>query len=605
MGDASSPNPGRRVDELCGKMLDLGLSDAEHAELVTLLEQDSESRARYREAVCLHAMLREESQAGQCNPLSSQLFGVRPDELADLTTKLTSAGWEEGRQIIPGVAAESRHSAGRKWAGRPVLAAAVGVLLVALSYETWLRPQAMRMMGEARQSLATVSPAVGPSIAQLTMANGCSWGGGSPQFTKLDSQVRSGEEITLHEGIAEFRLASDVSLSIEGPAALVLTSPTSLVLQHGRVTVYVPSTVEDFRLVTPLCRLAGREAEFGVQVASGHVDVHAFVGHVSASPVLGNGSLDDQDALSPRDEDERSGEVFSPTTIDTGRRLSLSGESDDTVYFRWHDADESQFATKLTMAGALPITKTYVDSVLKAKPLGYWRFEKAGGRSIANEASSLAELRITGDVSFVGDQHNHALELGRPGSTGFLTCKNELNLPRGSDYSVEIWMKPSHNHCGGLVAMNIWKESEEADPGAFCLLTWSRGRQYLRYLHRDPPGRDPKVGTDCRSDVPYRLRRWQHVVAVKRGPDMEIYLDGKLVGTNRDETSLAQHLCIIVGVAGIPRGGVPLVGHYKFIGQLDELAIYGRALGHDEIKQHIDAVKWDAGRRGEMQVNGI
>ena len=127
----------------------------------------------------------------------------------------------------------------------------------------------------------------------------------------------------------------------------------------------------------------------------------------------------------------------------------------------------------------------------------------------------------------------------------------------------------------------------------------------MRYLHRDPPGLDPKVGTDCCSDVPYRLRRWQHVAAVKRGPDMEIYLDGKLVGAKRDDSSLAQHLCIIVGTSGIPRKGAPLDRQCKFIGQLDELAIYDRALDREEIKQHIDAVKWDAGRRSDVHVKGI
>jgi hypothetical protein len=502
----------------------------------------------------------------------------------------------------------SAKDAARRWV-RPIFAAGAGMLLLAIFYEAWLRPHALKLVGRPEGTGAVIAMESGASnaIAQLTYTNGCSWGGGSPQFTALDSPVRPGDEIALYEGIAEFRLASGVSLSIEGPATLVLTSPTSLMLQHGRMTVFVPHDVTDFRLMAAGCRITGTGSEFGVQVAGGNIDIHAFSGEVKAAPAIADEQVAEPEGAYAiaRADDLTPNASFSPVSIAAGKCLKLAINSDDTIESRWQDADETQFATKLSMAGKLPISKSYVSAVKKSQPLGYWRFEKAHDGSIDNEVSGLAELQVQGDVNFVGDRQNHALELGRPGSSGFLTCTNELSLPHGSDYSVEIWMKPSHNHNGGLVAMNVRRESETADPGAFCLLTWTGGRQFLRYLHRDPPGLDPKVGTDCRSDVPYRLRRWQHVVAVKRGPDMEIYLDGKLVGTKRDESSLAQHLCIIVGTSGIPRRGVLRPKQVQFIGQLDELAIYGRPLGNDEIKQHIDAVTWGAGRQREMQVNGI
>jgi hypothetical protein len=481
---------------------------------------------------------------------------------------------------------------------------------VAIFYEALLRPQALKLVGRSDgpvASASTTKSGTSNAIAQLTYTNGCSWGGGSPQFTALDSPVRPGDEIALHEGIAEFRLASGVSLSIEGPATLVLTSPTSLMLQHGRMTVYVPPDATNFHLMAAGCRITGSGSEFGVQVAGGNVDIHAFSGEVEAAPALSDEQVAESEGAYSiaREEDLSPNSSFQPTLIVAGRCLKLASKTDDDIVLRWQVADETQFATKLSMAGKLPISEAYVNAIKKSQPQGYWRFEKEVGGSIANEVSSLAELQIAGDVVFVGDRHNHAIEFGRPGSNGFLTCKNELDLPRGSDYSVELWMKPSHSHCGGLVTMNVRRESEKADPGAFCLLTWRSGRQFLRYLHRDPPGLDPKVGTDCSSNVPYRRRRWQHVAAVKRGPEMELYLDGKLVGTKHDETSLAQHLCIIVGTSGIPREGVPVIRQFKFIGQLDELAIYGRALEHDEIKQHIDAVQWDAERRSDVQVKGI
>lgn len=432
-----------------------------------------------------------------------------------------------------------------------------------------------------------------PSIAELKMANGCSWGGGSPQFTKLDSQVRSGDEITLHEGIAEFRLSSDVSLSIEGPAALVLTSPTSLVLQHGRVTVFVPSTVEDFRLVTSACRITGRQAEFGVHVASGDVDVHAFSGQVLVSPALGDDQEDDQKTLFAREEKVKSGEVFSTAMIEAGRGLALNGRSDETIISSWHDAVPSQFATKLSMAGLLPITNAYVDSVLASGPIGYWRFEGVRDGLIKNEIGDEGPLVVEGQVQFPGDSSNRVAEFGRSESPGCLYGKNRVELSE-SDYSVEVWLKPSHIHTGGCVAwlaeLPIVKQEQLAFYLQLCGTNrqWeSRARARFRFLHRNPPTSDHAVGESCYSAKPYSLRRWQHLVATKQGAQMRLYVDGVLTDEQQDQTPLPPSLAMVVGqLLGKPER------RSSFVGQLDELAVYPRALPPGEVKKHFESVKW-------------
>lgn len=607
MPDSSSSDPVRRAEELSDKMLDRSLTDAEYAELMRLVEQDPASSMRLREAVCLHALLREEAHGGQSDPLSAQLFGVRPEELTELSSRLRSAGWEGTAKPEPARPIESRTGAGRFWAGRPALAIAATLSVLVVCYEAWIRPQAAKLF---RNRSIAMEVKAGPqedsaamAVAQLTYTSGCTWGGIGGPAPALNSQVRLGDEVVLHEGIAEFRLSSGVSISIEGPAALVLTSPTSLMLQHGRMTVFVSPDVPSFRLMAAGCRITGAGAEFGVHVAGGNVEVHAFSGEILAAPALAQ-----EQSAAPvglialvREDDVGSSSSFPPTKVVAGQCLAIASADDDTIVSRWQAADETQFATKLSMAGRLPISKAYVSAIKKSRPLGYWRFEKDRDGLVGNEIVGLAGLQIVGDVNFVGDKSNYSLELGRPGSYGILVCKNELNLPLGSDYSVEIWMKPSHYHVGGLVGMIIPQENDIRELGAFCLLTTRIGgnRQCLRYMHRDPPSFDFKSGTDCYSNIPYRLRRWQHLAAVKRGPEMELYLDGNLVGSERDEGSLVQHLCVFVGAVSANREASP------FIGQLDELAIYPRALGLDEINQHIDAVNWNSERKDDVQVNGI
>jgi hypothetical protein len=488
---------------------------------------------------------------------------------------------------------------------RPAVVFACGVLAAVLCYELW-RPQgddlAKSRLAPLAAERAEATAAVAP-VARLTYTNGCSWGGSSPQFSTLDSQVRLGDEITLHEGIAEFRLSSGVSLSIEGPATLVMTSPTSLILQHGRMTVYVPPSVDDFRLVAASCRITARAAEFGVQIAGGDVDVHAFSGEILAAPTL----LDERTAALEEpygvksEEDLAVGVDFSTATIAAGRGLALVSQGDATLIARWHPADETQFAPKLPMAGSLPITSSYVEAIINSQPMGYWRFEESINRLIDNEIGDLAGLVMSDDLRLVGDSGNRAVDLGRPGSNGALYCKNEVNLPPGSDYSVEVWMKPSHVHNGSIIGM-ITENPGEGKEGAALYLTISNmnstaanTRQRVRFLHRDPPGGNSKTGTNCYSNIPYRLRRWQHVAAVKQGAEMRLYLDGVLVDTQHDESSLANHLRLIVGQLGSSPGVNP------FIGQLDELAIYGRALSSKEVAKRYKLIDWEqqpASKRG-------
>ena len=82
------------------------------------------------------------------------------------------------------------------------------------------------------------------------------------------------------------------------------------------------------------------------------------------------------------------------------------------------------------------------------------------------------------------------------------------------------------------------------------------------------------------------MRRWQHVVAVKRGDQMELYTDGKLSATAQEKASLAKALYLVVGRQAADAGA------YQFVGQLDELAIYPHALSQEEIVAHGKAVDW-------------
>ena len=90
--------------------------------------------------------------------------------------------------------------------------------------------------------------------------------------------------MTLQEGIAEFRLSSGVQLSLEGPAAVVMTSSSSLVLQYGKLTAYVPDATTDFKVMAGGgIRLNASRAAFGVDLAGADTEIHVFSGEVKAA----------------------------------------------------------------------------------------------------------------------------------------------------------------------------------------------------------------------------------------------------------------------------------------------------------------------------------
>jgi hypothetical protein len=157
-------------------------------------------------------------------------------------------------------------------------------------------------------------------------------------------------------------------------------------------------------------------------------------------------------------------------------------------------------------------------------------------------------------------------------------------------------MKPSHFHRGGIIGL---MKDPRIERGQHALLLETkeplptleyRYPKRLRFLHRDPPSNDIETGTSCYSSSQYRVRRWQHVVAVKKTKDaqMRLYMNGKLAATAKESSSLASDLYLVL------RWTPGVKDDRHFFGFLDELAIYDRALTKDEVEDHYNAVRWSA-----------
>ena len=466
---------------------------------------------------------------------------------------------------------------------------------------TWRGHPQQIAAGSQDASVATLTPAV----AYLTADTGCAWEEESVKFQYVGSSAKAGDEIALNEGIAEFRLSSGVYLSLEGPASMVLVSPSAVVLQYGKLTAHVPWTVTDFKAIASCCRITACDAEFGVLQDGSRIEVHAFSGEVRAeSPQVTRKSRDADISDGGSVMVDDSG-VFTKATITEGNALSLISEGEVLKVLNvGRKAAPEKFATKLPMAGPLAASETYVHAVLASKPVGYWRFESLEGGVVPNEVAGGMPLKVVGDPRITGRVDNSSLEF-QPGSNFYLISE-PFDALAGKDYSIEFWLKPSHVQRCGILSL-ITNEAAENHAFYVELLGPRNAKEDLfspkhpgafRFLFRDPPGGDPKSGTSCYSKNPYILRRWQHIVAEKRSAEMRLYVNGKVAGISPVKGSLDPGLRLVLGQLET------FSQKRKLVGQLDEVAIYDRVISAEEIAEHYNAVEWKPERKKTVRNEG-
>jgi hypothetical protein len=478
---------------------------------------------------------------------------------SDASTHLPLLGW-----LLPGMS----------------VAAMVGVGVLVGGLLTWW---AIRS-GVDRVAVNLQSGNPSPFVARFVQGTACIWSPDTvtPRFE--DGNLRRGESLNLMEGLAEIELelatGGKATLQIEGPARMVLTADGTPSLNLGKFAATVYPGLGEFTMDTPFGQVTVlKESSLGIAVHGLDVEVHVFDGQAMF--------------VSPWSPDGNSIERF---TIDAGDSLQLSIADAVAMKATPGKADPGRFVSLTTMiSDQLDISSDYVAAIKQAAPIVYWRFEDSKDGKIKNEVGEHYNGVVSGAPEWVSQGENRAIELGGGLTNESLQAYVESSDPFGNvihdSYSIEVWIKPSHYHLGTLVSLARGVPGG-SDHGVLLelggpLTTPSTiehpGR--IRFLHRDPPSSDPVAGTQCFSKSSYELRRWEHLVAVKDGGEMRLYVNGKMVAKADDNTALADNLTLLIGQLDQHRDW------RRFVGQLDELAVYNRALSDAEIRTHFQLVR--------------
>jgi hypothetical protein len=280
--------------------------------------------------------------------------------------------------------------------------------------------------------------------------------------------------------------------------------------------------------------------------------------------------------------------------------MTVGSDADGRMQLDRGMAHPEEFASRISMqSDNLPISREYVDEVLRGKPILYWRFDDQSPDVVRNEVDVRQyNGRVVGAIQRIDEGDNRDVELGA-GLTdealhAYIISDEPLTADFSHGYSLEMWLKPSHYHWGTVVSF-IGAPSQSGavtphgvlfelgGPIAYPSSIEQPGR--LRFLHRSPPSDNLAQGTSCFSETPYELRKWQHVAAVKDGAQMRLYVDGRLVATGDDSTARPAGLSLIIGQLDRSRTD------RRFVGQIDELAVYARALTAEEIRRRYEIIR--------------
>ncbi len=501
------------LSALCSALIDGAITDPERARLEAWLGASEAAREYYVRAMALSASLCDYANEMQA-------------EAPDLSTKVVRpAAWQ--------------------WTIGTLAAAAALVLAF------WFGAKELRRA----PATALVEVESEDTVARLSGAKDVQWLG---EVAKTGDELHRGQRVEIAAGIAEITFDSGARVTVEGPAALELTSAWEATLHHGTLRANVPAEAIGFRISNPEVDVVDLGTEFSmVADAKGGTEVYVIEGSVE---------------VAPRDAGGREPLVLREKQA---RRFARSGVSEV--------ADRDQKLDRF-------IRKISLDRL--TRPVSYvrWSFDETDGRVVRAEKLGAArgsfDLQLSGDGARVEGRWQGALEFdgtfgGRVAFPGI-----DQRRARTAAFWVQAPARPQLPGSGPLLAWPL----HTRDPRAV-EVGWNRNpNQGPLGALRTRVGRGNFVGS-----TPVRDGRWHHVAVVylpkqksEATAQIKHYIDGRLDtvtwkhGGKKSAGEFAEIAATSEDTLWIGQGLGE--GAERFQGQLDELFIADRALTPHEIR---------------------
>lgn len=443
------------------------------------------------------------------------------------------------------------------WWRRAAYGAIAASVALAIGFAVWTvrSPKLDTAAGAKRQMLAAV-------IQSETAV----WKGKDAQRFASGTPL-SAERLQLASGRASLMFTSGVMLDLEGPADLELVTADHVVCREGRLRTKVPKGAEGFCVETPSGAVTDLGTEFGVSISrDGKTHVAVFEGKAEVSL-----QIPGQDGVRTALLNQR----------ESAQLLPKTGEIRA-------DSQEPFLAASRLQIPKLSLPPEYAEAIRSARPLHYWRLDRAQNGAVPNEISGAPALRLAGGASIERDDSGRmsALFHGQS-SPGTLYLEEPWPKP-AAGYAFEMWFASDKVELGALVALTP-VETQRRHLALVEVGSRRPGRGVeagvLRYLTRFPASR--YGGTNIFTPPAALPYRWHHLVAQQSEGDMQLFIDGKTIGAARSETVPGAAQCAVqFGCLDFRPGNDLSKLERLFSGRMAEVAIYDRPLAPEEIRQH-------------------
>jgi len=224
-----------------------------------------------------------------------------------------------------------------------------------------------------------------------------------------------------------------------------------------------------------------------------------------------------------------------------------------------------------------PPDKAYAAVVAEAAPVAYYRLGESAGAAVAEDSAGSLDGEALNGVGF-----------GLPGALP-MDSDTSASFTSATQQKIEVFWAPEINGANGLFTIELWAKVTGGSGHRSPLSSRGDFPQAGYIIYAEPgntwqfwTGTGEQVGWNIIGGPAIAVGEWTHLAGTYDGAVKRFYVNGRLVGSN---TSLfgpnwANPLRIGAGQNENP------TGTFFFEGGIDEVAIYDKALTHEQLLIH-------------------
>ncbi|MEN6406748.1 MAG: LamG-like jellyroll fold domain-containing protein [Thermoguttaceae bacterium] len=555
-----------RHDELVNlafAVCDDAAGDADIGRLESLLATDPVTRLLYLQCVELHLELNDRfGEARVCDDFETRYEELRRHFVAFNAESSLPAPFPPPPVVVPPMPAPSS-----LFVPNVLLSVCVvGAVMLGIGIMIGLRDAPRQpVMATPPPSVTKILPPPPPQtvfVGKIVGMVDCKWDEGS--FAVHSKAVALGCKYALTSGVLEIRYDTGARVILQGPVTYVVDSRNSGVLSAGKLTGQVTAeSARGLTIRTPTATITDLGTEFGVDVrADGATSAHVFRGAIEVQADT------DQDSV---------GRTFRLTKnesvhVQSRRSVIRHGQADPAAF-----VSPKQFDEKLVLQQSRAVRWQAYSRRLRNDPslVAYYTFELRPG-----------DNAVLPNLSSVGSRLDAEIK-GAEWVDGRLPGKHALRFHDVNANDRVVLPEPRRFNFPGAFTVAIWFRVERFTEPGQALISKGGFESWRLHRYRETNGLDFST-TDGARAIGRQANIvdgcWHLAVAVYEpagdGAVKSLYIDGRLEAKKTLSSIRKSNKAVQLG-GNNPAGASRNL--HNFEGEIDEVAIFSRALSAKEV----------------------